>query len=132
MTYNPNKYGALLLQTLPAAVHNEAENEQILSVMAGLMQKGEANLSPEELRLLELLGVLAEEFEAQAYPLPDVPPHEMLKFMLAERGLRQKDLLPVFGSEGIISEVINGKRSITAKQAKSLAGFFQVSAALFI
>ena len=132
MAYNPNKYGALLLQTLPAAIHNEAENEQILAVMEGLMRKGEANLSPEELRLLELLGVLVEKFEAQAYPLPDVPPHEMLKFMLAERGLRQKDLLPVFGSEGIISEVINGKRSITAKQAKSLGGFFQVSVALFI
>lgn len=132
MIYNPNKYGALLMQTLPSVIHTEAENEQMLAVMAGLMQKGEANLSPEEMRLLELLGILVEEFETQTYPMPDVPPNEMLKFILSERGLRQKDLLPVFGSEGIISEVLSGKRGITAKQAKALANFFHVSVALFI
>jgi HTH-type transcriptional regulator / antitoxin HigA len=56
----------------------------------------------------------------------------MLKMLMAENNYRQKDLLHIFGSSGIASEVINGKRSISKTQAKKLAEFFNVSVELFI
>ena len=56
----------------------------------------------------------------------------MLKFFMEDRGIKQADLLPVFGSSGITSEVVNGKRSISKAQAKKLAEFFKVSVELFI
>jgi HTH-type transcriptional regulator/antitoxin HigA len=51
---------------------------------------------------------------------------------MATNRLKQSDLLPVFGSKGRVSEVVNGKRDISKEQAKKLAAFFHVSAELFI
>jgi HTH-type transcriptional regulator/antitoxin HigA len=51
---------------------------------------------------------------------------------MEEHGLRQRDLLDVFGSRGIASEVVSGKRSISKAQAKKLAELFHVPADLFL
>jgi HTH-type transcriptional regulator/antitoxin HigA len=50
---------------------------------------------------------------------------------MEEHGLRQRDLLDVFGSRGIASEVVSGKRAISKSQAKKLAVLFHVPADLF-
>ena len=57
---------------------------------------------------------------------------EMLRHLMDARGLKQSDLTEVFGSKGVASEVLNGKRGISKAQAKRLAEFFGVSAELFI
>ncbi len=132
MTLNNKIYGLLLAETLPRKIDTEAENERILKIIEDLMRKGENNISPEEETLLILLCELVEEFEDKAYPIGDVPPSEMLKFILKQRGMKQKELLPVFGSEGIISEILNGKRIITSGHARKLAEFFNVSVELFV
>lgn len=132
MNINTQKYGALLLDVLPAVIHTEEENEQMLARVAALMKKGEENLSPEEQKLLELMSVLVERFEEKAYPFEKTTPLENLKFLLEESGKLQKDLLPVFGSKGIVSEVLSGKRGITAKHARQLGDFFKVSPELFV
>ncbi|MBA2606744.1 MAG: helix-turn-helix domain-containing protein [Acidobacteriota bacterium] len=132
MTLNNKIYGSLLAETLPRKIDTEAENERILKIIEDLMRKGENNISPEEETLLILLCELVEEFEDKAYPIGDVPPSEMLKFILEQRGMKQKELLPVFGSEGIISEILNGKRIITSGHARKLAKFFNVSVELFV
>ena len=51
---------------------------------------------------------------------------------MASRGLKQRDLLDIFGSDGIASEVVNGKRNISRAHAKSLAEYFHVPVDLFI
>jgi HTH-type transcriptional regulator/antitoxin HigA len=51
---------------------------------------------------------------------------------MSVRQLKQKDIVEVFGSKGITSEVINGKRSISKNQAKALGDFFHVSYTLFL
>jgi HTH-type transcriptional regulator/antitoxin HigA len=47
-------------------------------------------------------------------------------------GRSAKDLLPVFGTRGRVSEVLSGKRSISKEQAKKLASVFKVTVDLFI
>ena len=64
--------------------------------------------------------------------LEDAEPHEVLKELMAARGLKQGDVGQLLGSKGRVSEVINGKRAISKAQAKALAEFFHVSAELFI
>ena len=59
-------------------------------------------------------------------------PQQVLLHLMEARGLAQKDLWKIFGSKGITSEVVRGKRSISKAQAKKLAAFFHVSADLFI
>ena len=61
-----------------------------------------------------------------------MPPYEMLAYLMETSGRAAKDLLPVFGTRGRVSEVLNGKRSISKEQAKKLASLFKVSVDLFI
>jgi len=136
MTANVDKtkYGLLLMETLPSAISNESELERLTVEVDRLMTKGikEGALSPEEERLLELLSVLVESYEDEHYPMPDVAPNEILKFLMKENDYKQKDVVHIFGSSGIVSEVVSGKRSISKTQAKKLAEFFKVSVELFI
>jgi len=129
---DPRKYGALLLETLPAIIETEEQNERYLAIVEKLMRKGEENLSPEENTLLDLLVHLIEDFETRYYQPENATPLEVLHFLMESNGLKQVDLVPIFGSKGITSEVINGKRGISKANAKALGEFFNISPAAFI
>jgi len=129
--FNPDKYGSLLMSALPQVIESEEELKRAEEIISRLLSKGE-NLSPEEEKLLDLISDLVEKYEDEHYPFPEVPPNEILKFLMEQNDLRQSDLLHVFGSSGVTSEVVNGKRSISKAQAKKLAEFFKVSVELFI
>ncbi|MBZ5617377.1 MAG: helix-turn-helix domain-containing protein [Acidobacteriia bacterium] len=111
----------------------EEENERALAIVESLMEKGERNMTPEEDALLDLLTNLIRDYEATAYAAREKSkPHEMVAFLLEQRGLTPKDLWPVIGSKGRVSEILAGKRNISKEQAKKLAEFFQVRADLFL
>ena len=129
---NKTKYAALLSEALPRPIQTEAQNERALKIVDRLLAKGENQLTPEEGVLLELLIQLIERFEEQQYAIPAAPPHRVLQTLLANRGLKQKDLLSIFGSSGLASEVINGKRTISKEQARKLGEFFKLSPAAFL
>jgi len=116
---------------MPMAIETEEENDRLLAEVEKLMSKGE-NLSPEEDALLRLLATLIQNFEENFYKPKAATPLEVLHHLMDARDLKQSDLLGVFGSKGIASEVINGKRGISKAQTKALAAFFGVSAELFI
>src|ERR1051326_5543356 len=127
---DPRKYGKLLARTLPAIIDAKAEYERVLAEIEKLIDKEKR--SPEEDKLLDLMTTLVEKFEENTYPIPDAPPHEALRELMRSRGLKQRDLLGIFGSDGIASEVVNGKRNISRAHAKSLAKYFHVPVELFI
>ena len=125
------KYGKLLARTLPGVIETEAEYEHFLAEIEKLIDK-EDKRSPEEDKLLDLMTTLVESFEDKHFPISDVLPHEALQELMRSRGLKQRDLLHIFGSDGIASEVVNGKRNISRTHAKALAEYFHVPVALFI
>jgi HTH-type transcriptional regulator / antitoxin HigA len=127
---NDREYAHLLAQVQPKAIETEAENELYLAEVTKLMRLGET-LSPAQERLLKLLVNLIESFEDRHYQLKRANPLEILTELMSQRGLKQKDLVSVFGSQGIASEVLNGKREISKAIAKALGEFFNVSPALF-
>ena len=94
------------------------------------MRLGDA-ISPAQERLLKLLVNLIESFEDRYYQLKSATPLEILTELVRDRELKQKDLLPVFGSQGVTSEVLSGKRGISKAHAKALGAFFNVSPSLF-
>ena len=126
------RYGRLLARAVPKIIKTDEENERALAIIESLMAKGEENMTPEEDALLELLTDLVHDFEERAYPIPKSEPHEMVAFLLEQRGLAPKDLWPVVGSKSRVSEILAGKRALTKEQAKKLAEFFHVGADLFI
>lgn len=131
-TIKNKTYAELVVKVLPAAIRTEEEYKIMLANIDELINKDEAALSHGEERLLETLAILVEAYEDEHYPMPEIAPTEALKLLMKERNLRQKDLQEIFGSTGITSEVVNGKRSISKTQAKKLAEFFKVSVELFI
>jgi HTH-type transcriptional regulator / antitoxin HigA len=124
------EYAELLAATQPKAIETEEENEFYLAEVTKLMQLGET-LSPAQERLLKLLVNLIESFEERHYQLKSATPLAILTELVSDRGLKQKDLIPVFGSQGVASEVLNGKRGISKTHAKALGEFFKVSPTLF-
>ena len=108
-----------------------SENERLIAEVEAL-QGREEHLLPEERRPLNLLLLLIEDYEERRYRIKASTSDEVLRQLMRVRGARQKDLLRVFGSKGIASEVVRGRRAISRTRAKRLARFFHVSPALFL
>jgi len=130
LTLNKSEYGALLVDIQPRVITTEEENNRALRIVESLL--AEENLSPEQEQILRLLVTLIEKFEEEHYQLAASTPHSILLHLMEERGLRQADLVGIIGSRGVVSEVVNGKRTISKSQAKSLGDFFHVEPSLFI
>jgi HTH-type transcriptional regulator/antitoxin HigA len=69
---------------------------------------------------MEMLGILVEEYEKRVYPLPNPDPVEAIKFRMEQEGLTSADLLPIFGTRGRVSEVLNRKRPLTLDMIRQL------------
>jgi HTH-type transcriptional regulator / antitoxin HigA len=123
------EYAELLARTLPSVIHSEKENERYLAMLEELDQKGK--LTSAEQRLAELLTLLIENFEDKAYVLRPANPRDILNELIEANNLKQKDLVDVFGSPSIISEILNGKRSLTIEHIKKLSRRFHVSPEVF-
>lgn len=128
---DPKRYGRLLARKLPAVIRTEEENQRLLGELEELDRRHD-ELTPEEREYAELLTVLVEAFEEAHYALEGSTPDSRLRSLMEEHGLRQRDLLDVFGSRGIASGVVSAKRAISKAQAKKLAALFRVGADLFL
>lgn len=81
--------------------------------------------------LADAISVFIEKYEAEHAPIPAAKPTAVLKFLMREHDLRQSDL-PEIGSQGVVSEVLTGKRELNARQIKRLAKRFNVSPVVFV
>jgi HTH-type transcriptional regulator/antitoxin HigA len=125
------KYGRVLAKVLPPVITSREEHERTLAEVEKLMDKGDRRTAEED-AALDLMVRLVRDYEEEHHPLPEPAPHEMLAYLMDQRGLKRADLLPIFKSSGYVSEVVNGKRAISKAHARELAAFFQVSTDLFI
>ncbi len=123
-------YAKLLAKSLPRPIRSEPERARFAETLLALDDRDD--LSPEEEALAEVLTLLIEDYEEKNYPLPQVSPNESLKALMAERGLKHKDIWPVLGNKGAATEVLSGRRSISKTQARRLAEFFHVPIDLFV
>ena len=131
LTINLEAYGQLLSKYLLQVITNEIENERAIDIAETLSNK--QDLTPEEEQLLDLLTTLIEKFESQEYSFDNnSTPLSRLHFLIEANNLKQVDLLDVFGSKGIASEVFNGKRQISKTHAVRLSKKFNVDPALFL
>ncbi len=124
-----DKYIQLLQQFPPRTITNEEQLEATQAQIDRLLDSNE--LSSEELDYLNVLGVLVFEYEQAQESIPDIYGIELLKVLIQERQLRQKDLVPIFKTESIISDILNKKRQLTVRHIQELAQFFNLSPAVF-
>ena len=129
LVINP-EYEALLRKVPPKVIRTEKENETYTEILYELDKRG-AKLTAAEKELAELLTLLIEDFEEKRYRLPRGKPLDVLRFLMDQHGLLQKDLADVFGTPSIVSEVLNGKRELNKEQISRLSARFHVSPELF-
>jgi HTH-type transcriptional regulator / antitoxin HigA len=131
LTFNPNKYSELLSRYQPKLIRTEAENEHALAIVEELMHRPDRSL--EENELYDLLITLIEKFEQDYYLSGTAStPHSMLLFLMDQRNLQAFDLIEVFGSEKIATDVIAHQTELSKDQIKALGKFFQVDPGLFL
>lgn len=81
---------------------------------------------------LELLLLLVKDYEDKFYPMPMPDPIEVIKLKMEELGMKNKDLIPIIGSEGHVSSILSGRRKITLDMARSIAKLLQIPSYIFI
>ena len=124
-------YEQLLAETMPARVQNDEEYDLIRSRFGDLLSKRRRTVAED--KLMDLLGVLIEDYDRRhCLPPEESTPADRLQFLLANSGKTPPDLLSVFGQRSHVNEAINGKRKISAEQARKLAKLFSVQPGLFI
>ncbi len=111
-------------------IRTEEENETYTQVLHELDQRSKT-LTAAKRELAELLTLLIEDFEEKRYNLPQAKPLEVLDFLMDQHGLRQKDLVDVFGTPSVVSEVLSGKRELNKTRIRRLSERFHVSPAVF-
>jgi HTH-type transcriptional regulator/antitoxin HigA len=124
------EYASLLSNTLPSVIRSEAENERQAAMLEELDRKGN-RMSAAERRMAELLTLLIEDFEEKHYALKAASPIDILNELMLANSLKQKDLLDIFGTPSIVSEVLHGKRQFTTEHIRRLSKRFHVSPEVF-
>jgi HTH-type transcriptional regulator/antitoxin HigA len=125
------EYSVLLSRTRPAVIRSDAENERYIAMLEELDSKGN-RMTAAERRMAELLTLLIEDFEERHYPLKAASPVEVLNELMHANNLKQKDMLDVFSTPSIVSEVLRGKRQLTTGHIRKLSRRFHVSPEVFI
>ena len=81
---------------------------------------------------LELLALIVKDYEDKYFPIPSPDPIEVVKFKMEEKGLKNKDLIGIIGSESHVSSVLKGRRKITLETARALSKLLNIPASIFI
>jgi len=112
-------------------IRNEREYEQAVKRLNGLLDEIGASERHPLYELLDTLGTLIHAYEEKHHAMPESSGADMLRFFMEEHGLTQSDLSEV-GSQGVVSEILTGKRELNIRQIRALAKRFGVSPAVFI
>jgi HTH-type transcriptional regulator / antitoxin HigA len=126
---NSSAYIELLKAFPPRPITAEEDLMATQAAIDSLLDRGK--LTPDERDYLNVLGMLVYEYEQTLEPIPDIYGVELLKALIEEFALKQKDLVPIFKTESIVSDILREKRQLTTEHIQKLAEFFHVSPAVF-
>ena len=128
----PTTYQELLAETLPGRIKTDEDYDRFRTRFGELLVQ--RRRTPAEKRLMDLLGVLIEDYDRQhGMPPDDSTPAEYLQFLVEHSGKSANELLlPVFGQRSHVHEALTGKRAISATQARKLGKLFCVGPGLFL
>ena len=112
-------------------IRDEAEYDAAVERMNELLDEIGTDESHSLYGLMDTLGTLIQAYEEEHHSIPEAKGTEVLRFLIDEHELTQSDL-PEVGSQGVVSEILNGKRELNVRQIRALAERFQVSPATFV
>jgi len=114
-----------------SAPHTEKDYEKLCRLLDELADEVKSDSKHPLASLMETIGILVSDYEEKNFKINNSNPISVLKYLMDEHGLKQSDLKKI-GSQGVISEILNGKRELNLRQIKSLSKKFSVSPSVFI
>ena len=113
------------------SIRSEEDYDSAADLLNKLLDEVGEDESHPLYELLDTLGTVMHAYEEQHHRIPVSDGSDMLRFLMEEHGLRQADL-PEIGTQGVISELVNGRRELNVRQIRLLSERFGVSPAVFI
>jgi HTH-type transcriptional regulator / antitoxin HigA len=120
----------MIAQGAPRVIHNDAELEMYTDALFRLTAL--ESPSPSEMEAIELLTLLVERYEQEHYSIPAADPASVVRFLVEQQNLTQRDLIPQFGSESAVSMFMTGQRKLTLEQVRKLSARFKLPVDVFI
>jgi HTH-type transcriptional regulator/antitoxin HigA len=114
----------------PRAIHTDAQLDAAIAVMDRFLEH--RDLSPAERDYLDTLSTLVEAYEREHIPMPTVSGVAVLRHLMEANGLRQADLLDVFPTRSVVSEILGGTRQLTLEHMRGLSRRFGVPVDVFV
>ena len=114
-----------------AVAHSKDEYNRQVSFLDSLLDEAGGNEDHPLASLIETIGSLIEIYETGNLPEFEATPSETLRYLMTEHGIKQSQL-PEIGSQGVVSEILNGKRKLNTRQVKALGDRFGVSPIVFL
>lgn len=111
-------------------IRNASEYDRAVSVLNDLLDAGGAAEGSDIANIVDAIGTFIELYDNDNHQVPDVSGVDMVKFLMEQHGLNQKEL-PEIGSQGVVSEVLSGRRPLNARQIKDLSDRFSVNPGVF-
>lgn len=99
-------------------IRTDVDYDAALAEAARLMT---AEAGTQEGDRLDVLATLIEAYEAKHWPIGSPDPIDAIKVRMEERNLKARDLEPMIGSRGRVSEVLSHKRALTLPMIRRLA-----------
>lgn len=114
-----------------APIRDEAHYARMVEVLEALLDEAAGDENHAAMGLVDIVGDLIEDYEAEHHALPETTGVQALKFLIEQHALKQSEL-PEVGSQGVVSEVLAGKRELNIRQVRALGERFGVSPATFL
>lgn len=114
-----------------STIRSEKQYNKIVNMLDELIDEVNKKSDPIKESLIDTLGTLIKDYEDRNIEEPKGDSIGALKYLLEENGLSQSEL-PEIGSQGVVSEILNGKRKLNLRQVIALSKKFSVSPSVFI
>ncbi len=114
-----------------STIRDETHYIRMTPILKSLLDEAGGNERHPIMGLVDIVGDLIEDYETEQCPVPETTGIEALKFLMEQHGLKQGDLEEI-GSQGVVSEILTGKRELNVRQVRALSERFGVSTATFL
>lgn len=113
---------------------NEKEYNKLQLLLHTLIDQVRDNEKHPLVDVMQIIGENLEQYDDENDPFPlgqNISNVEMIKHLMTENQVRQKDLAHIFGGQGNVSKFLNGERPLSKKQIIGLKDYFSISADFF-
>ncbi len=112
-------------------IRDEGHYARMTKILECLLDEAGSDESHPIMGLVDIVADLIDDYESEFQPLPQTNGVDALKFLMEQHKLKQADLCEI-GSQGVVSEILTGKRELNLRQVRALSERFGVSADTFL